>query len=104
MQDGPLKWATGSNLAIGLIFRDPAAALSWSIASRHTGQDAANMASMAACLGGNDYEQAESIIAASDLSDPEKHKLLNAAKLDWNRTRAYHGEWDRILPVETSKP
>ena len=104
LPEGSLKGEVGNSLAIALMWRDPAAALSWTIASRHSPSANSNLASMAGVLAGHDYGQAERILAASDLPEADKRKLRNAAKKDWNALKAARGEWDEILTLEAAPP
>lgn len=69
LPEGSLKQQTGLSLASALILRDPAASLSWALASRNSSFDAEHLDWAAAAVGQHDYDQAESILAASDLSE-----------------------------------
>ena len=104
LPEGTLKGEVGNSLAIALMWRDPAAALSWTIASRKSLSANSNLASMAGVLARHDYGQAERILAASDLPEADKRKLRNAAKKDWNQMKAVRGEWDEILTLEATPP
>jgi hypothetical protein len=104
LPEGSLKQQAGASLATALTHRDPAAALSWGIACRNGGLDQAALESIAGSLGYYDSEEAERIVAISDLLEDQKRALRNAARQNWNRMRAVRGEWDKIRPLETTLP
>ena len=109
---GSLKKQAARSLAYSLMTRDSAASLKWGIASRDNESDLIRdndsdltfLDSLAGSLGWDDPELAERILTESDLPTEQKRRLRNIAKKDWNRLQSLRGQWDKILPLETTSP
>jgi hypothetical protein len=104
LPEGAMKAEVGNSLAIALMYRDPAAALSWTLASRHSQSAHSNLATMARGLARHDYAQTQRLLAASVLPEDEIRQLSNTAKKEWNQLKAARGEWDEMLTLEDTPP
>lgn len=104
LPEGAMKAEVGNSLAIALMYRDPAAALSWTLASSNSQSAHSNVATMARGLARHDYAQTQRLLAASDLPEDEIRQLSNTAKKEWNQLKAARGEWDEMLTLGDTPP
>ena len=104
LPEGSLKKQAARSLAYSLMTRDSAASLKWGIASRDNDSDLTFLDSLAGSLGWDDPELAERILTESELPTEQKRRLTNIAKKDWNSWQSIRGQWDKILPLETTSP
>jgi hypothetical protein len=104
LPDGPLRWRAGAALAGNLRQTDVGTSLRWAIASRQDKGAASALDSMAFAFGQLDYEEAQQVVTASDLSADEKNQLLLATKKGWNQWKRYCGEWNDLIKIEPTPP
>ena len=109
---GSLKKQAARSLAYSLMTRDSAASLKWGIASRDNESDLIRdndsdltfLDDSVGSLGWDDPELAERILTESELPAEQKRRLINISKKDWNSWQSIRGQWDKILPLETTSP
>ncbi len=105
LPEGPLKRSAGNVLSHSLSLRDPASALSWSLASRGPGENLMDdVRHKVSGLAGEEYETTARLVAESALSEAEKQQLIEIARDAWNLQRVIKGKWDEIIPAEGVTP
>lgn len=105
LPEGPSKRSAGKALSHTLMSRDPAAGLSWSLASREADDKVEDdIGYKVTALAYGDYPNAVQLVNDSSLSPEEKQQMQETARKAWNRQKVQNGEWDQVIPGKGGPP
>lgn len=105
LPDGPLKRSAGKVLSNSLILRDPASALSWSLASHEADDNVDDdIRYKVTALAQGDYQTAVQLVTDSSLPPVEKQRMRETARTAWNLQKVQNGEWDQVIPGKGGPP